>query len=213
LLNRLPGLDLQVEADGSSVARATLAGYDDALAAAVIRAAARRVGLVLGARRARQVLALAGGQSGRRAALGGGWEAQVAFDRLRLVRASTPRAEPVVVAGTMRGDARFGRFVVRWAPGTAPKEMSRTAWRTWIRVGEWEVRGPRPGDMIAPLLGVGHRELRRVFMDARVPRGARPRYPVVARGETILWVPGICRSADAVPRPGTRAVRVDVTEC
>jgi tRNA(Ile)-lysidine synthase len=212
LLNRLPGLDLRIEAEGSSVARATLAGYDDALASAVIRAAARRVGLVIGTRRARAVLMLVGRPSGRRLALGGGWEAEVAFDRLRLARRSAQQAEPVLVTGGTRGDARFGRFVVRWAPATAPKEMSRTAWRTWIRAGEWEVRGPRPGDLIAPLRGVGHRELRRVLMEARVPRGARLGYPVVARGETILWVPGICRSADAVPRPGTRAVRVDVTE-
>jgi hypothetical protein len=48
-------------------------------------------------------------------------------------------------------------------------------------------------------------------MEARVPRSERRRYPVVAAGETILWVPGICRSAAALPRPGTQAVRVDVT--
>src|SRR5207244_9313092 len=63
---------------------------------------------------------------------------------------------------------------------------------------------------LVPLGGIGRRPLRRMLMDARVPRSDRPGYPVVARGETILWVPGICRSADDLPRPGTRAVRVDV---
>jgi tRNA(Ile)-lysidine synthase len=208
----LPGLDLHSDAAGFDVARATLGGYDDALAAAVIRAAARRAGLVLGSVRARAVLALAGGTSGRRLTIGGGWEAVVAFDRLRLERPVARGATPVVVTRGAKGDARFGRFAVHWAPATAPKQLSRTAWRTWIRSGEWTMRGPRPGDVIAPLRGVGHRELRRVLMDARVPRGARQGYPVLVRGETILWVPGICRSADAVPRPGTRAVRVDVTE-
>ena len=212
VLNCLPGLDLRHDDTGFDVARGTLRGYDDALAAAVLRAAARRSGLVLGPTRARQVLALAGRPSGRRLTIGKGWEAVVVFDRLRLERPVARTAEPVVVTRGAKGDARFGRFVVRWAPATAPKQLPRTAWRTWIRAGEWAVRGPRPGDVIAPLRGVGHRELRRVLMDARVPRGARPSYPVVVRGETILWVPGICRSADAVPRPGTRAVRVDVTE-
>jgi tRNA(Ile)-lysidine synthase len=211
-LNRLPGLDLQSDATGFDVARATLQGYDDALAAAVLRAAARRAGLVLGPKRARQVLALAGRASGRRLDVGKGWEAVVVFDRLRLGRPVAREATSVVATRGARGDARFGRFLVRWGPATAPKQLSRTAWRTWIRAGEWTMRGPRPGDMIAPLSGVGHRELRRVLMDARVPRGARPNYPVLVRGETILWVPGICRSAEAVPRPGTRAVRVDVTE-
>lgn len=211
-LNRLPGLDLKSDATGFDVARASLRGYDDALATALIRAAARRAGFVLGPQRARAVLALAGRTSGRRLALGAGWEAAVVFDRLRIERPAAREAAPVVVPRGQRGDARFGRFEVRWAPATAPKQLARTAWRTWIRSGAWTVRGPRPGDVIAPLSGVGHRELRRVLMDARVPRGARPSYPVLARGETILWVPGICRSADAVPRPGTRAVRVDVTE-
>ena len=212
VLNRLPGLDLKNDATGFDVARATLTGYDDALASVVIRAAARRAGLVIGPRRAREVLGLAGRSSGRRLALGAGWQAAVVFDRLRIERLAAAEATTAVVPRGVRGDARFGRFVVRWAPATAPKQLSRTAWRTWIRTGAWTVRGPRSGDVIAPLRGVGHRELRRVLMDARVPRGARPGYPVVARGETILWVRGICRSADAVPRPGTRAVRVDVTE-
>ena len=212
VLNCLSGLDLKHDATGFDVARATLTGYDDALAAAVLRAAARRAGLVLGPIRARQVLALASRASGRRLGVGKGWEAAVVFDRLRLERPQARVATPVVVTHGAKGDARFGRFVVRWAPATAPKQLSRIAWRTWIRAGEWAVRGPRPGDVIAPIRGVGHRELRRVLMDARVPRGSRPSYPVLVRGETILWVPGICRSADAVPRPGTRAVRVDVTE-
>ena len=212
VLNCLPGIDLKHDATGFDVARGPLRGYDDALAAAVLRAAARRAGLVLGPTRARQVLALAGRTSGRRLSVGKGWEAVVVFDRLRLERPQLRAAASVVVRRGAKGDARFGRFVVRWAPAKAPKQLSRMAWRTWIRAGEWAVRGPRPGDVIAPLRGVGHRELRRVLMDARVPRGARPGYPVLVRGETILWVPGICRSADAVPRPGTRAVRVDVTE-
>src|SRR2546428_69489 len=76
----------------------------------------------------------------------------------------------------------------------------------------WEVRRPRRGDRLIPLGGVGQRPLRRLLMEARVPRSDRATYPVVARGETILWVPGICRSADDLPQPGTPAVRLDVTK-
>src|SRR5437667_352326 len=64
---------------------------------------------------------------------------------------------------------------------------------------------------VAPLGGVGRRPLRRLLMEARVPRSERGRYPVVARGATILWVPGVCRSAADLPGPGTPAVRLDVT--
>jgi len=50
-----------------------------------------------------------------------------------------------------------------------------------------------------------------LLMEARVPRSERGRYPVFACGETILWVPGVCRSAADLPGPGTPAVRLDVT--
>jgi len=91
-------------------------------------------------------------------------------------------------------------------------QMERATWTTWVDSAAWEVRGPARGDSLVPLGGVGHRPLRRLLMEGRVPRSERPRYPVVSRGETILWVPGICRSAAGVPAPGTRAVRLDVIE-
>ena len=34
-------------------------------------------------------------------------------------------------------------------------------------------------------------------------------YPVLVRGEEILWVPGVCRSATDVPKPGDAALRID----
>ncbi|MGH7613669.1 MAG: tRNA lysidine(34) synthetase TilS [Gemmatimonadales bacterium] len=210
-LDRLPGLDLRAGPDGFDVARASLRGYDASLAVAVLRAAARRAGLVLGPRRARALVTLAGRSSGRRLSLGGGWTAEVAFDRLRVHRVSVS-STIVVAARDERGNAEFGDFALRWAPAVVPRQIERAAWRTWIQGDGWEVRQPRPGDVIEPLGGVGRRPLRRLLMEARVPRSERAGWPVVARGETILWVPGICRSAAEVPAPGTRAVRVDVTE-
>lgn len=209
-LDLLPGLDLRMAAGSCDVARSGLRAYDDALAVAVLRAAARRVGLVLGPRRALRLLELSRRPSGRRLELGAGWHAEVAFDRLRIFRPSAPA--PAVAPQAARGVAHFGDYAVKWGPGRAPRRLARAAWRTWIRGAGWEVRGARPGDVIEPLGGVGRRPLRRILMEARVPRSERRRYPVVAQGETILWVPGICRSSAALPQPGTRAVRVDVTD-
>src|SRR5512143_1063407 len=210
VLDRLPDLDLHAAAESCDVARPALRAYDDVLAVAVLRAAARRVGLVLGPQRARRLLELAHRPSGRRLELGAGWHAEIAFDRLRIYR--PPPAARAVAPRATRGVAHFGDYAVKWGPATAPQRMARAAWRTWIRGKGWEVRGARPGDVIEPLGGVGHRPLRRILMEARIPRSERLRYPVVAQGETILWVPGICRSRAALPPPGTRAVRVDVTD-
>ena len=214
-LEHLPALELRVEARGFDVARAGLARYDDSLSAALLRAAARRAGLVLGVRRARRLLALARRPSGRRLSLGSDWWAEVAFDRLRVQSREVEEVREVVEVGEEkeRGRAEFGAFHVEWSSEPAPERLARGDWTTWIGGGgDWEVRPARPGDRLVPLGGVGRRPVRRMLMEARVPRGDRAGYPVVARGETILWVPGICRSAADLPRPGTRAVRVDVTK-
>jgi tRNA(Ile)-lysidine synthase len=217
VLELLPELSLRHDARGFDVDRATLAHYGAALAEALLRAGARRVGLVLGPTRARRLRAFAAGSSGRRMPLGGPWQAEIAFDRLRVERdegegegeAAPTRA---VLASDDRGRVSFGDFEVHWEPSAAPPLLERSGWTTWVDGTGWQLRPYRSGDTIVPLGGVGHRPVRRLLMEARVPRGARPRYPVIARGDTVLWVPGVCRGAAELPAPGTRAVRVDVQE-
>jgi hypothetical protein len=46
-------------------------------------------------------------------------------------------------------------------------------------------------------------------MEARVPFRERDGYPVLVRSDEILWVPGVCRSRNAVPRAGEPAVRIE----
>jgi len=214
VLDLVPDLALDAQPNSFAVARGVLCGYDNALSVALLRAAARRVGLVLGPARARRLVALAQRPSGRRLSLGDGWSAEVAFDRLRVRReAEVVCALERVSPSGERGSALFGEFEIRWSPEAAPARIDRATWTTWVDSAAFEVRGLERGDSLVPLGGVGHRPVRRLLMEARVPRSERPRYPVVTRGETILWVPGICRSAAGVPAPGTRAVRLDVTEC
>lgn len=211
VLDLVPDLALDVQPNSFAVARGVLCGYDNALSVAVLRAAARRVGLVLGPARARRVIALAQRPSGRRLQLGDGWSAEVAFDRLSVSReAKVACALERVFPSGERGLALFGEFQIRWAPEAAPARIDRATWTTWIDSAAFEVRALDRGDSLVPLGGVGHRPVRRLLMEARVPRSERTRYPVVTRGDTILWVPGICRSAAGVPAPGTRAVRLDV---
>ena len=213
ILDLVPDLALDVQPNSFAVARTVLCGYDNALSVALLRAAARRVGLVLGPARARRLVALAQRPSGRRVELGGEWSAEVVFDRLQVVRGGDVDCalEHVWPSGE-RGSALFGEFEITWSPGPAPERIERATWTTWLDSAAWELRAPARGDKVVPLGGVGHRPLRRLLMEARVPRSVRTRYPVVSRGETILWVPGVCRSAEGVPAPGTRAVRLDVIE-
>jgi tRNA(Ile)-lysidine synthase len=211
-LELVPDLSLRVGDAGFDVARGALARYDATLAAALLGAAARRAGLVLGPTRARRLAAFAGKPSGRRMQLPGGWLAEIAFERLRVFRDLVP-TPPAVIGSGGHGRAVFGEFVVSWETAPAPGALERAGWTTWIGPAGWELRSYHAGDRLVPLGGVGHRPVRRLLMEAQVPRGERGRYPVIARGETVLWIPGICRSAADLPSPGTPAVRLDVTEC
>src|SRR3989441_114607 len=142
LLELVPELGLRRESHGFAVARASLARYDSALSVALLRAAARRVGLVLGPARARRLVRLASGASGRRVPLGGEWIAEVAFAELRVYRGVACAAEQVV-ATSERGGAVFGAFRVAWRPEAAPERGERAAGTTGFPAGGGQL-GPPP---------------------------------------------------------------------
>src|SRR5207253_1239563 len=120
------------------------------------RAAARRSGLVLGVRRARQLVELTRRPSGRRLSLGDGWMAEVAFDRLRVTRAVGEATVEVIPTGE-RGSAVFGEFRVAWTPDPAPARLPRAEWTTWIAGANWEVR-PRRTPTVSCWCSVSSRE-------------------------------------------------------
>lgn len=68
------------------------------------------------------------------------------------------------------------------------------------------VRSVRPGDRIRSFGMAGSQKLQDVFVDARVPRSQRATHPLLAGGDTILWVPGLKRSAIATVHAGTTRV-------
>src|SRR5205809_4983272 len=63
-----------------------------------------------------QLLAIAGHPSGRRLPLGGGWAAEVAFDRLRVGRGSVATARELVASGE-RGRSEERRVGKEWREG------------------------------------------------------------------------------------------------
>lgn len=217
LLEVLPGVDVRTADGRFEVARGVLTGYHNALAARVLRAAARRAGMRLAPRAASRLARFAvGAASGRRLMLGEDLMGEAAFDRLVVTRCA-PGPVPRRLSGRS-GEVAFGGYVVRWLPDRAPAEIERVSWTTWVRaVGPGEgggvtltVRPAAPGDRLVPRGGVGHAKVARLLMAAKVPRGERPRYPIVAAGDVVLWIPGVCRGSDMIPEPGREAVRIDV---
>ncbi|MFK5926843.1 MAG: tRNA lysidine(34) synthetase TilS, partial [Desulfuromusa sp.] len=61
-----------------------------------------------------------------------------------------------------------------------------------------QVRSWRPGDRFEPQGMVGHKRLKRFFIDSRVELEGRLRVPLLVVDEKILWVVGMRRSRHAV---------------
>ena len=210
-LDHLPGLDLRVSAGRFDVARDALASYDKWLAERALRAVAARAVVVLTPRSAARLAAFARrAASGRRLALPGGLTAEVTLGRLAVFPPG-PLPGAVRLAGPS-GACEFGRFRLAWRDAPAPPRLERVAWTTWLAAGALELRGAAAGDRLVPLGGVGRRAVSRLLMEAKVPRGERAGWPVVAAEGQVAWVPGVCRGTAAVPAPGTGALRVDVTD-
>ncbi len=208
VLDHLPGLDLAVSEGRFEVARPVLRGYDNVLAGRVLRAAARRAGLRLTPSEAGRLARFASrAPSGRRLVLAEGVASEAAFDRLVVARRSS--IPPARRLEATSGEVAFGPLVLVWRSETAPADVPRSGWTTWLPAGSLGVRVSRPGDRVLPVGVVGRRKVTRLLMDARVPRSARAAYPVVTSGGEVVWLPGVCRAAARIPRPGAEAVRID----
>jgi tRNA(Ile)-lysidine synthase len=210
VLDALPGLDLRTDESGISVAATTLADYDSRLTQAVILALARRMSCPLGPRRAGRVLdLLARGLSGTRVPLGSGWNAELAFGRLRIYSAVPVSArEPWVMEG-LRGHGTWGRWRFRWERTSAPPRQDRAGMSAWFTLDRLIVRAWSPGERLKPLGGSGRRLVVRCFQEGRVPRSRRGSWPVLAQSDDVMWIPGVCRSDARLPVEGTEALRVD----
>jgi tRNA(Ile)-lysidine synthase len=66
------------------------------------------------------------------------------------------------------------------------------------------VRSRRPGDRMGCFGMNGSKKLKDLFMEAKIPRKLRDRFPVVVAGDRILWVPGVRRSDLAPVTKDTR---------
>ena len=211
LVEGLPGLDLHAEPDGVSVAASPLRGYDSGVLRALLGALGRRAGCLIGPARASRIeRLLAGNRSGAVAELGAGCAAELTFGRLRLFReAAQPAPWETLALREAAGAVEAGEWCLTWRREPAPDRLERNPAASWFAEGAYAVRPWRPGDRIRPLGGRGRRLVVRCMQDARIARSRRAAWPVVTDGGAIVWVPGVCRSAERIPEPGAPAVRID----
>lgn len=189
-----------------AVARAPFLTYHSAVQTGLLRRWIRTLGGPPGEAVTRLALDVASsGPSGRRIMLPGGLLFQREFDRLLLLHPTgaaaveTPLELPSAGACTAITLVGGRRWRVTWGPvadavGAAEGDGN---WERFTLSGlrfPLTVRGRRPGDRIR--LSGGSRKLKKVLMEARVPRWEREGTPVLVDGEgEILWVPGVARAA------------------
>ncbi|MEZ4412600.1 MAG: tRNA lysidine(34) synthetase TilS [Gemmatimonadales bacterium] len=209
-LDTLPGLDPQRSAGRLSVAALPLVTYDSALANTLLRAAARRVGCVLGPRRAERLLAMVrGGRSGATLELGGEWRAELSFGRICFHQVM--EAPPPIPLRGAQGRRQWGTWRVFWRRAPAPSTVQRDGWVGWFIGEEATLRAPLPGDRLRPLGGTGRRAVARLLQEARIERSRRGGWPIVELEGNIEWVGGICRGAGALPAAGDNALMIEVS--
>ena len=71
--------------------------------------------------------------------------------------------------------------------------------------GTLRVRNFRPGDRFRPLGMAGHKKLKDLFIEMKLPRSRRRTLPLVLAGEEIVWIPGCARGDFARLEQASRA--------
>lgn len=87
-------------------------------------------------------------------------------------------------------------------------QQNQDPWQAWLDLDRLElplqVRPRLPGDRFQPLGMQGHSiKLSDYMINQQIPRRARPRWPLIASGEAIAWVPGYTIGEAFGVKPGT----------
>jgi tRNA(Ile)-lysidine synthase len=76
------------------------------------------------------------------------------------------------------------------------------------------IRNFRPGDRLAPLGLSGTQKVKKLFIDRKIARPDRPRYPLLLCDSQILWVVGLRQGESGKIRPTTtRWLKVEIAGC
>ncbi|HET7229425.1 MAG TPA: tRNA lysidine(34) synthetase TilS [Longimicrobium sp.] len=207
------------EEDGALIlVRERFAGYDSAVAARLLRALLRRLGVVPDRDGTRSALRFIGNApSGRELWLAGGIRIRTEFGEARIERdpGPVPPDAPLALGGPRgTGVCRIGgrERRVAWRPSDEPPAPAEGGESFAVSGDAWPllVRGWLPGDRVRTPAGT--RTLKRLFNDRRVPRGARARLAVLADAHgRVLWVQGVARGAPP-PSLGEPGVTVEIID-
>jgi tRNA(Ile)-lysidine synthetase-like protein len=114
--------------------------------------------------------------------------------------------ELMQVVHTRPGTPQTPKLEVKTCAGCDDRQAAHLRQGLQLRVGF-----RAPGLRMRPLGGRGTRKLQDLFVDARVPREDRDRWPLVFAGDRLAWVPGVAVDANLAGRQGEMSMHVAVT--
>lgn len=154
------------------------------------------------------------GKPHSRFSLPGGWELVREYESLRLERRSRHvrtcyryEFEPgvdlnVPEAGMVIRSAWVSPPLRAW-PGELTEAVFDAA---ALFPAKPVVRNFRPGDRFRPLGMDGHKKVKQLFIDKKVPLSVRATLPLLSVGREILWIPGYGRSESGKIGPQTKEI-------
>jgi tRNA(Ile)-lysidine synthase len=140
-----------------------------------------------------------------RCPIGNGWELLCEYQRLRLVkgRKKNPThwySYSLRVGETLHiPEARLQ--ILSEASGRRemlmPGSLTEAVFDAALLTAPLEVRNFRTGDRLQPFGMRGHKKVKEIFIDAKVPARWRAVLPLLTMAGEILWIPGYARSSIA----------------
>jgi tRNA(Ile)-lysidine synthase len=116
---------------------------------------------------------------------------------------SLPRQGELVIP---EAGMRIQSALIPFSPDMSPRDNHEAIFDLAALTETLTVRNFRHGDRFQPLGMQGHKKLKDLFIEKKVPLEVRSTLPLFLAGEEILWIPSCGRSEVAKVGPGTRQV-------
>jgi tRNA(Ile)-lysidine synthase len=146
--------------------------------------------------------------------LPGGWRAEREYQALKLGRRTSRRMDVYRIPLSLDGDTRIDAadLVISASRKVAdsvamPASLHEAVFdAAAVGTGGLVARNFRIGDRIAPLGFEGHRKVKEVYIDRKIPRAKRSGWPIVMLGDEIAWIPGVARARVGLVKRATESV-------
>ncbi|MGE5216210.1 MAG: tRNA lysidine(34) synthetase TilS, partial [Chloroflexota bacterium] len=135
----------------------------------------------------------------------GGWQLVREYESLKLAKPAQNRSgscynyplEVGVILRIPEASLEFHSELLAGSPQTLPGDLMEAVFDHAYLSEALAVRNFRPGDRFHPLGMTGHKKVKDLYIEKRVPLSVRSRWPLLVAGEEVLWIPGYGRSAAA----------------